>query len=155
MARLEAWIDRWSVSQQGARLAANATSLIGCALTFTLVAFVWWNLQPELVGVIELRPDNLEVKRLGPGWPIPAYTGRSQWGRADVPAEQLFNGPRARQGNAVPLARPNSWWTRVIPNAFFGALLVSAILANIARGRRDDGRADADDDGDVEVDAHD
>lgn len=135
MARIAKFMDNWAQSSQGIRLAHSASALCGCALTFTLVAFFWWNLQPESVGLIDLSSDNLEVTRRGPGWPIPSFTGRAQWSRADTPARQLFR----RQAAGGPIGgRPaphNSWLTRIVPNAVFGALLLSALLANIARGR--------------------
>ncbi|RIK71968.1 MAG: hypothetical protein DCC67_19900 [Planctomycetota bacterium] len=85
MARI---LDNWARSRRGVRLAQNASALCGCALTFTLMAFVYWNLEPESVGLVNLSPDKVEVTRRGPGWPIPSFTGRAHWSRADIPAEQ-------------------------------------------------------------------
>jgi hypothetical protein len=153
MAGPATFLDKWARSNHGARLAASASSITACALIFTLAAFVWWNLQPGFVALVDLRPDNLEVKRLGPGWPVPAYTGHSQWGRADFPAEQLFTTPRGRGPDGALLAPPHSWFTQIVPNAFFGMLLVSALLANIARGCRDRDQDDAEETDDDDAEA--
>jgi hypothetical protein len=143
---MASFLDNWARSERGARMAASAPALTSCALTFTLIAFVWWNLQPELIGVTEVGPDNLEIKRLGPGWPIPSYTGHGQWSHIDVPAEELFHGPRWARENGVQRPRSSSWFTRLVPNGVFGILLVSALVANIARSRRELDEPDEDED---------
>jgi hypothetical protein len=101
-----------------------ALNVVALGMAFGL--FVWANTRPEMLIIEPIDGYRYNVNRLGPGWPVRAWSGGNPHGSGTKPAlaQEVLHDPFA-EGRAS--ARADAW----VVNAPVGGLLLVALVLNL------------------------